>query len=239
MQETPQRLVRLRKYNRAVNAGIITAIIFLLTYGIALKRQHQFSVLLRQSELISAFSIRVNYDIVSTEDHSISIKRCDLKDKMSCLPLVEYLFQAYNSAELYINKVEELSGFGKLASLKPGLVKHKSNINLLMSEHFRLSIDDMKARSISTPREYLRSLDQSIVTNLSNETSIETHFADISYKKVKLLSKIRTVLNNEIEDNDNVMNSYTGLQGLFVFTAIVELVAFLLLNLIDIRINNE
>lgn len=239
MQKTPQRLVRLRKYNRAVNAGIITAIIFLLAYGIALKRQHQFSVLLRQSELISAFSIRINYDIVSTEDHSISIKICDLKDKMSCLPLVEYLFQAYNSAELYINKVEELSDFGKLASLKPGLVKHKSNINLLMSEYFRLSIDDMKARSISTPREYLRSVDQSIETNLSNQTSIETHLADISYKKVKLLSKIRTVLNHEIENNDNVTNSHTGLQGLFVFTAIVELVVFLLLNFIDIRINNE
>ncbi|MCP9878148.1 hypothetical protein, partial [Cyanobium sp. A2C-AMD] len=161
MQKTPQRLVRLRKYNRAVNAGIITAIIFLLTYGIALKQQHQFSVLLRQSELISAFSIRIKYDIVSVEDHSIGIEGCDLKDKMSCLPLVEYLFQAYNSADLYIDKVDELSNVSKLVSFKPGFVKHKSNINLLMREHFRLSIDEMKARGISTPREYLGSLDKS------------------------------------------------------------------------------
>ena len=239
MRKTSQSLPRFRRHNKAVNTGIVTALVFLVTYGFSLRQQFQFSELLSKSELLSAFSLRVKYDMIAFEDISQGIESCNPEEPQSCLLLVDYLFKAYNNADLYIDKLEELSSLKYLASLKPEFTNQKSTLNYLMDDKFGLSIQKMKGYGISTPREYInyfRVMDKSIPVD---DVSLRNSLTEFKVSILSLLARAELKVSRELSNSNAVREGYYRVQHLFIVTIAVELLVFILMNSVDILINNE
>jgi len=239
MLETPQGSSRFRRHKQAINTGIVTAFVFLATYGLTLRQQFQFNELLNKSLLMSAFNLRIKYDMISFEDISQGMEICNPNDPQSCLLLVEYLFKAYNNADLYIDKLGELSDFKNLSTLEPKFINQKSSINYLMEDIFGISIKEMKKYSISTPKEYInyfRKMDKLIPTD---GDSLRNSLTEFKANNLSLLSKTELTVGKESSDSKAIMESYYGLQYLFICTIAIELLVFILMNSVDIVINNE
>ena len=203
-----------------------------------LNHQSKFEGFLEEKQSIQAFSKSLKIDEkFLLNDLDKSDNSCDLIKPQGCRILAKSILSVNNRIqdyEIFLKKTLQISPDSKILLKLDGF---RHDINQLAKTTFGISFQSAKKKGVVTVEDFL-DLSQEIVNPAKSQTNARASKAVIIEIKKAALAKLESYLISYHENDANISSSYLELNKYFAILVALELLLFLIVNLIDIANNN-